>query len=380
MKSEQSVYTSTGGWISNSNNNLGPIAQLVFLFGERDLLKEQAHFATIRKLYPAAEIVGCSTAGEICGEELKNGSSVLTAVYFEKSSVKVVSEHIQSMDESFRLGQRLIDKLEKDNLVHILILSDGLNVNGSELTKGMNTRLVNKVSITGGLAGDQVYFKETVIVHNQPGRKDLILAIGFYGKSLTVGYGSMGGWDSFGVDRLVTKSKANVLYELDGKPALALYKKYLGDHAANLPSSALLFPLSYISKISQAPIVRTILSIDETNGSMTFAGDIPEGEYVRLMKASFEKLLTGAAGAAELSAMSMKDLEPDLAILISCVGRKLVLKQRVEQELDSVREVIGPNAAMTGFYSYGEICPTKHFDQQCELHNQTMTITIFKEV
>ena len=178
----------------------------------------------------------------------------------------------------------------------------------------------------------------------------------------------------------MTKSIGNILYELDGQPALELYKKYLGSHAAELPASALLFPLNLLIKDTEISLVRTILSVNDTDGSMTFAGDIPQGEYVRLMKANYDQLVDGANGAAEMSKVSLKNSEPDLAILISCVGRKLVLKQRVEEELEAVREVIGNNTTMTGFYSYGEICPIKPFEQHCELHNQTMTITVFKEV
>ena len=244
----------------------------------------------------------------------------------------------------------------------------------------MNSKLNNRIPVTGGLAGDQADFSETVIIHNKAGEKNLVLAIGFYGDHLKVGYGSMGGWDSFGVDREVTKSAGNILYELDGQPALELYKKYLGDHAVNLPASALLFPLSFRLKNSETSLVRTVLAVHEEDGSMVFAGDIPQGEYVRLMKANNDKLIDGANGAAEMSLTSLKGLSPDLAILISCVGRKLVLKQRVEEELEIIRESIGYDAAITGFYSYGEICPIKPFDQHCELHNQTMTITLFKEV
>ena len=138
--------------------------------------------------------------------------------------------------------------------------------------------------------------------------------------------------------------------------------------------------LSLLLKDTKTSLVRTILSVNETDGSMTFAGDIPQGEYVRLMKANYDQLIEGANDAAEMSKISLKNSEPDLAILISCVGRKLVLKQRVEEELEAVREVIGKDAAITGFYSYGEISPIKPFEQHCELHNQTMTITIFKEV
>jgi hypothetical protein len=380
MRTEQAVYSQANNWVSKSNDNLSELAQLVFLFGDKNLLKEQKHFDYIRNCYPKAEIVGCSTSGDIYQEEIYDNSIVCTAVYFENTKLQVVCEQVDSMSDSFKIGERLLEQLNPDNLSHVFILSEGLNINGSELTKGMNSKLGNKVSITGGLAGDQANFSETVLVYNQPGAKNRVLAIGFYGQNLKIGYGSLGGWDSFGVDRLVTKSEANVLYELDGQPALELYKKYLGTHAANLPASALLFPLSFISKDEVTPLVRTILSIDETNGSMVFAGDIPEGCYVRLMKANFEKLIDGASGAAEMSKISLQNSDPDLAILISCVGRKLLMKQRIEEELEGVREIVGPSTVMTGFYSYGEISPVKPFEKHCELHNQTMTITVFKEL
>ncbi|MEI8049576.1 MAG: FIST N-terminal domain-containing protein [Bacteroidota bacterium] len=380
MKTEQRIYSQTDGWLKKADNNLGSSAQLVFVFGNKELLKVQKHIAYLKSEYPVASIVGCSTSGEICQEEVFNQNIIVTAVWFEKTKIEIAEEQISTMEDSFAVGEKLAAKLDKAQLVHAMIISEGLNINGSELTKGLNKGFNEQISITGGLAGDQDQFNETVIVHNQAGEKNLVLAIGFYGESLQVGYGSMGGWDSFGVDREVTKSIGNTLYELDGQPALALYKKFLGDHAANLPASALLFPLSLIIKNAETSIVRTILSVNEQDGSMIFAGDIPQGEYVRLMKANNDRLIDGANGAAEMSKMSIKNSDPDLAILISCVGRKLVLKQRVEEELDSVREVIGNKAAMTGFYSYGEICPTKPFEQHCELHNQTMTITLFREV
>ncbi|MEI8112490.1 MAG: FIST N-terminal domain-containing protein [Bacteroidia bacterium] len=380
MKTEQRIYSETDGWVTKSDSRLGNLAQLVFLFGSRKLLKEQLPIDLIRETYPLAQIVGCSTSGEIYQEEVLNQNIVCTAVWFENTSIEIAREVIHSMDDSFSVGEKLAATLDKEHLVHIMVLSEGLNINGSELTKGINNQLNDRISITGGLAGDQDLFSETVIVHNQAGEKNLVVAIGFYGEQLQVGCGSMGGWDSFGVDREVTKSKANILYELDGQPALELYKRYLGAHAANLPASALLFPLSLRLKNSETPLVRTVLSVNEADGSMVFAGDIPQGEYVRLMKASSDRLIDGANDAAEMAKISLQLSDPDLAILISCVGRKLVLKQRTEEELEIIREVIGNKTTVTGFYSYGEISPTKPFENRCELHNQTMTITLFKEI
>ncbi len=380
MKTEQSIYSESNSWVKMTENELGKLAQLVFLFGKRELLKQQQHIDFVRDAYPLAQIVGCSTSGEIFQEEVLNNNIVCTAVWFEKTIIEIAMEAVHSVEESYSVGEKLAAKLDKEDLVHIMVFSEGININGSELTKGLNKQLRDRIPVTGGLAGDQDIFSETVIVNNHSGIKNSIVAIGFYGKNLQVGYGSMGGWDSFGVDREVTKSIGNTLYELDGQPALELYKRYLGDHAANLPASALLFPLSLILKDSETALVRTVLSVNETDGSMVFAGDIPQGEYVRLMKANADRLINGASGAAEMSKISLQNSNADLAILISCVGRKWVLKHRVEEELEIIREVIGNNLAVTGFYSYGEICPTNPFGQHCELHNQTMTITLFKEI
>ncbi|KAF0130612.1 MAG: hypothetical protein FD155_1422 [Bacteroidetes bacterium] len=380
MKTEQIIFSTKSGWTRKSDNGLGNLAQLVFVFGNRHLLKNPKNIAFIKENYPLAKFAGCSTSGEICQEEVFDENIICTAVWFEKTTIEIAEEKINSMNDSFLVGEKLAKKLMKDNLRHVMIFSEGLNINGSELTKGLNKQLDNSISVTGGLAGDQAEFIETVIVHNQSVDTNLVIGIGFYGDNIQVGYGSMGGWDSFGVDREVTRSEKNILYELDGQPALELYKKYLGAHAANLPSSALLFPLSLQLEQSDTSVVRTILSINETDGSMVFAGDIPQGSYVRLMKASFDRLIDGANDAAEMSTLSLRNSQPDLAILISCVGRKLVLKQRVEEELEAIREVTGQTTTLTGFYSYGEICPLKPFEQHCELHNQTMTITVFKEV
>jgi len=380
MKTEQLLYSTMSGWEMITNNNLSEKANLIFIFGDRELLKQAEHIDYLKKHYPNAQILGCSTSGEICQTTLHNEHLVCTAVWFEKSQIKTATATIKSMEDSFSTGAEIGQKLDADDLIHVMVFAEGLNINGSELAKGLNSVLKDEIPVTGGLAGDQADFKETVVVGNQVGIKNFVSAIGFYGKHLKTGNGSMGGWNSFGADRLVTKSDKNVLYELDGQPALELYKKYLGDHVAGLPASALLFPLSLQLKDRDSSLIRTVLSIDETDGSMVFAGDIPQGEYVRLMTANSEKLIDGASLAAEMSLTEPGLTEPDLAVLISCVGRKLVLKQRAEEELEAVKEVLGGKTTMTGYYSYGELCPINLIESKCELHNQTMTITLFKEI
>jgi hypothetical protein len=388
MKTEQRKWTEALGWTSATPGTSATSAQLVLVFGATGVLRKPDLVAALRKDYPAAHIFGCSTAGEICGTQVSDDSLVVTAVQFEHTQLRSAEINLSQTPNSFEAGELIAKNLPcsvrdaatgaEEKLAHVLVLSDGLKVNGSEFVRGAMNHLPAGVTLTGGLAGDGTRFGETLVFRDNVPEKDIIAALGLYGGRLQVGFGSLGGWDSFGPERLVTKSSANVLYELDGQSALGLYKKYLGEQAKGLPATGLLFPLSIRTQPGETPVVRTILAVDEDAQSLTFAGDIPEGAYARLMKANFDRLIDGATGAAQTSQQALGAATPALAILISCVGRKLVLKQRIEEEVEAVRDVLGAGAALTGFYSYGEISPFAP-GARCELHNQTMTITALSE-
>jgi hypothetical protein len=378
MKIEQSMWTEAGGWSPGFSEALEQSANLVRIFGATAVLRRARVYEEIRSNYPCANILGCSTAGEIIGIQVSDDSCLATAINFEHTGLQGSSIRLGQVKGSFDAGATLAKSLEPRDLTHVLVLSDGLAVNGSDLVRGLTENLPDLVTVTGGLAADGPRFKETLVFWNAPPEKDTIAILGLYGNRLNVGYGSLGGWDPFGPERLITRSTGNVLYEFDGRSALELYKKYLGENAAGLPATGLLFPLSLRTNQGETGVVRTILSVDEDARSMTFAGDVPEGSYARLMKANFDRLIDGATGAAKISHKAAGEASPDLAILISCIGRKLVLKQRIEEEVEGVRQILGERTALTGFYSYGELCPFTP-GSKCELHNQTMTITTFSE-
>jgi len=378
MRVEQKRWTQAKGWEGEKPGGLGESAQLVMLFGSTSILKEQKRLDEIKKVYPQAHLFGCSTAGEIYGTQVTDDSLVLTAASFEHTQLEGAQIKITEVGNSFQAGERLAQSLDKKGLSHVLVLSDGLKINGSDLVKGLTKHLPEKVNVTGGLSGDGGRFEETLVLLDGPPQRDTIAVLGIYGNRIKVGYGSFGGWDSFGPDRLITKSKENVLYELEGRSALELYKNYLGEHAQGLPATGLLFPLNLRTEEGETGVVRTILAVSEEEQSMTFAGDVPEGAYVHLMKANFDRLIDGAVEAAKTSYQAIGSSSPDLAILISCVGRKMVLKQRIEEEVEGVRDVLGDRTVLTGFYSYGEISPSMP-GSPCKLHNQTMTITTLRE-
>jgi hypothetical protein len=374
LKVEQLTLTQSSWLESLSKVSLEPDLILLFMaanFQDKTALVEHLH-----NTYSKASIAGCSTAGEISDVAVFDDSISMTLIQFQTVSVKLQAVQIHKMDSSHQAGLELGNALQQEDLQHVMVFSDGLNVNGADLVEGLRG-VLNDISITGGLAGDGANFRETFVIHNNNISDNCIVGLGFYGEDLKVGFSSKGGWDSFGIERLVTRSHKNVLYELDGHPALKLYKSFLGQNAKNLPGSGLLFPLSMRLNDHERPLVRTILAVDEATQSLTFAGNIPEGSYVRLMKANVDRLINGAEDSAS-SALESAEQKVELAILISCVGRKLVLKQLVEEEVEVVRDIMGSGPKITGFYSYGEIAPFRKYSP-CELHNQTMTITTLSE-
>ncbi|RAJ93971.1 hypothetical protein LX87_03855 [Larkinella arboricola] len=376
MKLNQSVYQNQAwNFLSETPGFSAANAQLVLAFGERFLLEKLNLYDELRLRFPVADIIINSTSGEIYLDKVHDDSVVITAIEFEKTRIQTVQIDINKHTESYQAGQKIAGALDAPDLAALFLISDGGKVNGSDLTRALNELLPRPIPISGGLAGDAARFERTLVGLNQNPAAGKIVGIGFYGQHLKIGHGSMGGWDVFGPEREVTKANYNILYQIDDKHALDLYKEYLGKYAENLPAAAFLFPLSMRANNESEPLVRTILTIDEAARSMTFAGDMPEKALIRFMTANLDRLIDASATAAQTS-MKQLNFTPELAILISCVGRKLVLGQRTEEEVEVAREVFGRDAVMTGFYSYGEISP---LNTRCELHNQTMTVTVFSE-
>lgn len=363
-----------GLWTTTVDHKFDNDPALVLNFGSKKLIEDSSTFDHLRKEFPTSTIVSCSTAGEIHNDGISDNTCVATAIAFKHTTIRPILINIKDYEGSLVAGKALVSQFEKEGLKFILVISDGHLVNGSDLVSGMNEELDNEIPISGGLAGDGPDFISTYVGLDGNIAQGNVVAIGFYGDHIRVNHGSEGGWRQFGPTRTITLSDKNVLYEIDGENALSLYKKYLSEHAKNLPGSALFFPLAI--ETEGVEVVRTILNIDEENNSMIFAGNVPEGSKARLMKANFDRLIDAAGTAAEMSNTGMEG--DKLSILISCVGRKLIFGNRIEEELEAARDVLGDKTIISGFYSYGEIAPFSDF-MKCELHNQTMTITTLCE-
>lgn len=345
---------------------------LVLIFAAPQFINNPEPIIALSKAYPTSKIIGCSSAGEINGVTVEDNTLSVAVMAFEKTPLEVVAMPINNTEDSFKTGATIAKELDKPNLRGIFVLSDGLSINGSELANGLNTLNKPEIAISGGLAGDGSAFKKTWIIHNGQVLSEHIVAVGFYGDHVKLTHSSGGGWDIFGPERLVTRSTNNILYELDGRPALSLYKEYLGDKASGLPATGLLFPLSIRKDDNdQNPLVRTILAVDEVTQSLTFAGDIPQGYRAQLMRANFDRLIGGASNAGKMAATET-ETGPQLLIAISCIGRRLLLGERAEEETESTLESFPQGTQQVGFYSYGELSTQQ---VGCNLHNQTMTLT-----
>lgn len=369
------TYGAFAGWSAPLPADQDGGRTLVLAFAAAAYADDDTPFQALRDAFPGSLLAGCSTAGEIAGTQVHDDTVSVAIARFEHTDLRRACAAIDGPDDSLAAGARLAAQLAGDGLRAVFVLSDGLRVNGSLLVEGLTRHLPAGVVVTGGLAGDGSRFQRTWVLDGGAPRINVVCAIGLYGERLRIGVGCEGGWSDFGPERRITRSQGNVLFELDGKPALDLYKTYLGERAAGLPGTALLFPLS-VTADGQETLVRTILGIDEGRKSMTFAGDLPAGGVARLMRANTDKLIDSAGQAARSASAGAAD--DALVISVSCVGRRLVLGERTDEEVETVADAAPRQAAHVGFYSYGEISPSMPGGSS-RLHNQTMTVTVLSE-
>lgn len=362
-------------WIAKGELVEPDSVQLILLFGDVSALEDMKHINYLKSCYPEAHIVGSSTGGTISSGVVCEYPLVATLVALERGWVEVASADNLENETLEQRSRELIEQLPQDNLRHVFVLMEGMKLNGSLLAKGVNST-ANKVTITGGLAGDQFLFERTLVLCDGAAQEFKAVAVGFYGDSLHVSIGCETGWKEFGAERIVTRSQGNVVYEIDNKPALKLYEDYLGEYIKDLPLSGLQFPLNIKSYDGDKEVVRVMMGINEDK-SLFYAGDVPQGSIVRLMKTNIDNLVAGADLVAGL--IAKHNDKPALGLTVSCSGRRSVLKYMVDEELEVMQNKLGDNVHLCGFYSFGELAPFTDKLLDCKLHNQTMTLTVIYE-
>lgn len=369
------LHFENGDWLLEGQSEcVSESVDIVFVFADIQAVREHDHTQLLKQKYPNAHIVGTSTAGNILDDIVSDYEGVATAISFDKGHVLVKRVNALDNDTLYETAQELGNSLPKENLRHVFAMADGLKINGSQLVKGLNSVL--DVSVTGGLAGDDLSFIQTLVFADGDAEEMSAVLIGFYGESIHVSVGCKAGWEEFGAERIVTKSEDNVIYEIDNKPAIELYEAYLGDYIKDLPASGLLFPLNIKEYEGDNEVIRVMMGINEDK-SIVFAGDVPQGSTVRLMKTNVDNLVDGSYLVA--NTIKPYNEKRSLALTVSCSGRRSVLKQLVDEEIEALHNILGENSQIAGYYSFGEIAPFTDDVLNCKLHNQTITLTVIYE-
>jgi hypothetical protein len=371
-------FSLAAGWSRPLPTELDGPRTLVLAFGAPLYGQDEAAFQALRDALPQAVQVGCSTAGEIFEGEVRDNTLSVAVIRFESTELVRAVTPVADREDSAAAGQRLAAQLQHPGLQAVLLFSEGVQVNGTALVDALTRHLPPSVALSGGLAGDGDRFGSTWVWDGRRALDRSIVAVGLCGERIQVGLGSGGGWAHFGPERHITRAQGQVLYELDGRPALDLYKDYLGELAARLPAAALRFPLSVSQGAgNEGAVVRTILGVDEVNRALVFAGDIPQGGTARLMRVNHLNLVESGGLALAGAAQDASPQGPALCLAVSCVGRRLVLGEHTEEELEPASQRLPPGSAQVGFYSYGEISPAGGACSR--LHNQTMTVSVLWE-
>jgi hypothetical protein len=336
-------------------------------------------------------MIGGTTGGEISTEAISDDSIVIMAIHSNKIKfATALGKNISKneLNAGKQLATNLLNQIPKKLAKTLIMVPDGLAGNGTEIIKGAQSILGEYFEIVGGSLGDKSDFKKTYQYYNGKVYENSVPGL-LLGGNIKTATGIRSGWESIGNKMKVTKSESNIVYELDNEPALDFYEKVLGPvRSKKLPGIALEYPFGMIDE--KAMIngkemyfqLRAPLSIDKNKKSITFAAAIPEGKYVTITTASRNSIIGGSASASKQAKETFKGKKIDLMLIFDCIGRKLVLGKRTQEEITAVQNTLGKNIPMIGFFTYGEIGPidkrVKEL-QSTRYHNQTTIVFLMGE-
>jgi hypothetical protein len=343
----------------------------------------------IKSVAGQVPMVGGTTAGEISTSGFSTQSVVLMALSSKDLCFTTGIGKNMSQDEA-ACGLSLIDDIRSKKSfedAHSLILfPNGMGGDGAKLIQGLHSTLGSDFEIVGGYLGDDERFKYTYQYYDGKVYKDAIPGLLVSGKnSFRTGIGVRSGFESIGNRFYCTEAEGNVVKKFDGESALSLYKEFLGEERSQrLPGICLEYPFGLIDeKVSIAGKeyfqLRCGLAVDHQEDSITLAASIPEGSAITLTTASRGDIINGAMLAAKQAKDCLKGAKPAAIFMFSCVGRKLVLGRRTQEEVLAVKEILGEEVPLIGFYTYGEIGPIDKMKRDLaptKFHNETVVLWV----
>ena len=369
MKVKQYKYINDK-WDKELDYSLDSHSTLIIIFGNKD--KE---VVPIINNFPQSKIIGCSSGGEICKDFYTlNDSLVISVIQFEKSSLTTVTVDINNYDDSFSKGKEIFSALQDENLKGIITFAPGLTINGTKFVAGLSSTK-GACTICGGLAGNSD-ITETFIYSNKGKELDKAVAVGVYGEDVEVFSSAYSGVAPISLEREITLAKDNIVFEIDNMTAYEFYCKYLPDSLEisqdNFNSLSFQFPLSIADNLNiDEDTVRTPIGLNITNGSIIFSGEFTTGDKVRLLRATTDRFIEGANKACRNLYSEIGNRE-NLVIAVSCVGRRSVLRDYIDDEIVTMKNIVSHHGTLCGFYSFGEI--SDRTNNYSVFHNQTMNL------
>jgi len=378
MKTEKFHYSRESGWDNFPDHSWDSDQTLLMIHFSTFFEDFAKPLNQLRAAFPKSCWIGCSTSGHFLDDAIDDDGVVVVVAKFETTRLRQASARFSEGADIRAIGQSLAQDLWREDLRGLMVMAEGLLLNGSELIEGLAVVIPAKVPVFGGLAGDGGRFQNTLVISGKVPTAKTVTAVGFYGEDFTIRVATSGGWDWIGPDRLITGAEGNKLLTLDNRPALSLYKQYLGDLSDDLPTSGIRFPLGiHSSETQQCETLRMIRSIDEQEGSITLCGNVAEGSFARLMHANRERLIQAAADATDMLLQSTDHDGGGLAFIATCIGRRMILGSDAVEEINVARQGLPKRHALIGFYTYGEIAPLAN--NELAFHNQTFTIGLLQE-
>lgn len=332
----------------------------------------------LRNAFPQSKIIGCSTPVVVCDGALLPDTISVGIIRFHHTQLRLSYAPVPSFEESRVAGQQLGQQLAAANLKGVLIFSDGVTTEATELVQGLQEMLPPNVTIAGGLASGHS-LDDTWMLCDGELKRFHACAVGFMGNAVELTRATGGGWRLIGAECKATRTSGRTLFELDGERAKDVYHRQVGrDIGFGLRESSSRYPLTVRLPGLEMQIVRDVNSVDEDSGAIELAGDIPEGVMVQVMTTTEDDILDGVDEA--IDRMRSKTILPQnnaLAICVSCAGRRAVLLEKTCEEAALAHDGLGHGIHQIGMYAFGEISTTSSGPPQ--VHNETITIGLIRE-
>ena len=371
------TYKRDSGW-SADFPDVDSAMTLVVVFADNASWEDRWALSELKHAFPNSIIVGCGASETVHNGKLLTDSISVGIIKFQSTEIKFASADLSDSADSQSAGRRIAEGLKHPNLKGVLLFTNGLVVEATDLVRGIQEDLPAGIPIAGGLASDRDLLHCWVNANGEL-RDDAVCAVGLIGDKVELVCASGGGWAPASDRHVATKTLGKTLYEIDGQRAYDVLTERLEKKTSQISPWALDIANQTIAlKFEGVDLVRSILGSDKQKGCLELAGDIPEGVEIEFMESTVDEIIDGVDEVAHGIRMKTVGLtDNSLSVVFGCVGRVCILGDRTSEEVSVLKAAIGENIAQVGMYGLGEILTTTCGYPQ--VHNLTMAAAVIRE-